>query len=276
MVIETGSIPFGPLTLHWAAATHVGLVREGNEDTFRIVQLPEDAGLLVIVSDGMGGTAGGEIASRIVVNTVADCAGPDLAAEDRQARYDALRRCLDRIELAMMERIRQDMSLFTMGATGVFACFSAGECLHLWAGDSPLYRFPGDGSAPYRTRDHSVLQTMVEMGELTPEEAFGHGLRSAITSCFGGGPQARLSIVPKFDSTKTSPFLPVEDGDLFLLCTDGLCGEVRPDVLAELVAAHRHDPRALGEAAMAAALETGGADNITVVAVRVTGAEDGY
>ncbi|WP_170958881.1 PP2C family serine/threonine-protein phosphatase [Magnetospirillum sp. 15-1] len=276
MVIKAGSIPFGPLTLHWAAATHVGLVREGNEDAFRVVPLPDEAGLLIVVSDGMGGTAGGEVASRIVVETLTDCVGPDLAAQDRQIRYDALRGCLDRIEPAMMDRIRQDMGLFAMGATGVFASFAAGECLHLWAGDSPLYRFPGDGGTPYRTRDHSMLQTMIELGEFTPEEAFGHGLRSAITSCFGGGPQARLSIAPKFDSTKTSPFLPVEAGDLFLLCTDGLCGEVRPAALADLVQDLRHDPRALVRAAIDAALETGGADNITVVAVAVTGGGDGH
>lgn len=265
--IETGSVPFGPLALHWAAATHVGKVRDGNEDAFRVLPLPGGNGLLAVVSDGMGGAVGGEIASKVVVDTVAGCAGPDLADADRRRRYDALLSCLKRIEPAMMERIRQDMSLLSMGATGVAACFSAGECLHLWAGDSPLYRFPGAGDEPYRTRDHSVIQAMIEMGEIGPDEAVGHPGRSAITSCFGGGPRGRLTISPGFDGGTASPFLPVRPGDLYLLCTDGLCGEVAPGILAEIVGRHRRDPAALVRASIAAALDEGGRDNITVVAV---------
>lgn len=267
MQIEAGNVPFGPYRLNWAVGTDQGLVRQANEDAARAVPLPTGDGLLVALSDGMGGHVGGRIAADLVVDAILSTANQDLSG-DRPQLYEALVSAMDSAQDAISARVSEDFSLMKMGATGVAALFAHGECLHLYAGDSRLYRFPGDGGPVYQTTDHSVIQVLLDLGQITPEQSRDHPMASVITSCFGGGPQARLTIAPEIDSEVPSAFLSVTANDLFLLCSDGLCKEIDHSTLVELVA-YRETPEMLVRACIEAALEAGGNDNITVAVVMV-------
>lgn len=267
MQIEAGSAPFGPYRLNWAVGTDQGHVRQANEDAAHAVPLPTGDGLLVALSDGMGGHVGGRIAADLVVDAILSAADQDLSG-DRPQRYEALVSAMDSAQDAISARVSEDFSLMKMGATGVAALFAHGECLHLYAGDSRLYRFPGDGGPTYQTTDHSVIQVLLDLGQITPEQSRDHPMASVITSCFGGGPQARLTIAPEIDSESPSAFLPVAVNDLFLLCSDGLCKEIDHSTLVELVAC-RETPEGLVQACIEAALNAGGHDNITVAVVMV-------
>ncbi|WP_096701295.1 protein phosphatase 2C domain-containing protein [Magnetospirillum sp. 15-1] len=267
MQIEAGSAPFGPYRLNWVVGTDQGHVRQVNEDAARAAPLPSGDGLLVALSDGMGGHVGGRIAANLVVDAILSAADQDLSG-DRPQRYETLVSAMDSAQDAISARISEDFSLMKMGATGVAALFAHGECLHLYAGDSRLYRFPGNGGPAYQTTDHSVIQVLLDLGQITPEQARDHPMASVITSCFGGGPQARLTIAPEIDSESPSAFLPVAANDLFLLCSDGLCKEIDHSTLVEMVAG-RYTPEKLVQACIEAALNAGGHDNITVAVVMV-------
>lgn len=269
MQIEHGSVDFGDLRLYWAVGTDVGKEREANEDAAQVLPLSGGNSLIVALSDGMGGTAGGRTAADIVVEAILSVAEHDIPQE-RNERYEKLIVAMHGAQQEIEERIAQDIMLMQMGATGVAALFAHGECLHLYAGDSRLYRFPGDGSTPYQTADHSIVQVLQDLGEITAEEARNHPMSSVLTSCFGGGSKARLTIAPERDSETPSPFLPVNHGDIFLLCSDGLSAEIEYSTLLELVKQHT-EPETLATACIDAALAEGGQDNITVIVVRVEG-----
>ena len=222
--------------------THVGHIRQNNEDAFDIV--PE-LGLLV-VADGMGGAAAGERASALAVTTVvseARAAGPDLSA----AIVD------EAIELANRSIRREaecDPALHGMGTT-VTAALVQGE--FAWVvniGDSRAYRLSGDHLAQLST-DHSWVEEYG--GDLTAEQIKAHPYRHVLTRALGVDPVA-------FTDTSRAPFGP---GDILLLCSDGLHGVVSDEMIAELLARGSSLPER-ASALIDAALERGGPDNVTV------------
>ena len=260
-----------PVWIDAFARSHRGRVREENQDRYLLEVVPTwgDGGALVaMVADGMGGHQGGSQAAQIAVQTVFE----SLTQRPPEVRlYEQLENSFVDADEAIRKKALADTSLTTMGTTGVASVCFPGECVHLYTGDSRLYHFRA-GELLYQTRDHSVVRYLQEEGLLTPEEARTHPMRSRLTSSLGGGVQEkRLVLEPRWSDEKDSHHQPsilsLESGDIVLLCSDGLCGEVSAEQLQEWVKEFSGDPEKLTEACVKGALEAGGRDNITVIAL---------
>lgn len=225
-----------------AAGTDIGHVREGNEDTY-LLQEP-----LFAVADGMGGHRGGEVASRLAIETM----------ERRFARGErSLAELVREANHAVFERSISDRAVAGMGTT-LTAALVEGDRLRLGhVGDSRAYLFR-DGALRQLTEDHTLVARMVKDGELTPEEAEIHPHRSIITRTIGVEPDVD---VDELDLT-------LEVGDRILVCSDGLTGMLPDARIAEILTA-QPSPSAAVHHLIAEANEAGGVDNITAILLAV-------
>jgi len=244
--------------LDYGVATDVGHVREVNEDSY-LTRPP-----VFVVADGMGGHDGGEIASRIVVEEFAGLA--DAGYDTRNGRHVVLATLR-----AAQRRLRQygathrgsDGGAWHGGTTTVVAMLVEGDHGPEWLltnlGDSRIYRFVQGGLSRVSS-DHSVVQDLVDRGEISEEQAMRHPERHIVTRALGGPDP----LDPDFFH------LPLADAERVLLCSDGITDLVRDVDLERLLAEHS-DPRDAAERIVAAALDAGGVDNATALVVDVMG-----
>ncbi|QYY30647.1 MULTISPECIES: PP2C family protein-serine/threonine phosphatase [Cupriavidus] len=244
----------GVTQFRWASAacTDVGRVRERNEDA--CLDLP-DLGIWV-VADGMGGHAVGDFASQAVTQALA-ALPPRSTLEERLADVGAALQDVNRALIAEAARLQ----VRCVGTTVVALANGDRRCGYLWAGDSRLYRLRA-GHLQRLTRDHSQVERLLARGLITAEEARHHPAHNTITRAVG----AADTLLPE------QLFVDVADGDVFLLCSDGLSNEVEDDTIASVLAAGG-DLNAIAQTLVKTALDHGGHDNVTVVVVR---AEDPY
>ena len=242
------------MTLHlrYAARSDVGLIREGNEDSGY-------AGpALLLVADGMGGHAAGELASAIAVATVADLdVHPPEVGDVLSALGDAIGYVGDRIG----DVITVDPDLTGMGTT-VTGMYWLGERIAVvHVGDSRAYLFR-DGELTQITHDHTYVQTLVDAGRITEEEATVHPRRSLLMRAIDGmNPvEADLSVRE------------ARDGDRYMLCTDGLSGVLSGPEIASILA--DGEPTGCVTRLVDLALERGAPDNVTVVIADVVEVPD--
>jgi serine/threonine protein phosphatase PrpC len=235
-----------------ASLTDVGRQRQGNEDSF-LEQEP-----LFAVADGMGGARAGEVASKVAVEKLGSSGDFDgspekhLAEVTKEANREIYRMAQD------------DSALAGMGTTLTAALVTGREVAIGHVGDSRVYRFR-DGELERLTQDHSLVEEFVRQGKLTPEEAENHPQRSIITRALGPEPEVEV---------ETYTFAG-RDGDVYLLCSDGLTGMVPEQRIAEVL----RDAKSLDAAAhqlVEEANDNGGKDNITVLLFRLadTGSGD--
>jgi protein phosphatase len=223
--------------------THRGRVRSVNEDAI----LADPSGALWAVADGMGGHEGGAIASDIVVDTLATIADD---ADPPEALEDAIERANAAVRAAARSR-----GMHTMGAT-VVALFIAGGVAHVaWAGDSRAYLLRGH-RLRMLTHDHTVVQGMVDRGELAEDEAEGHPEAHIITRAVGAAPDIEVDHAA----------VPLIIGDRLMLCSDGLPRCVYESVIETLVA-QAGNAHATCEALIRRALDEGAPDNVSVIVV---------
>jgi protein phosphatase len=265
-----------------AAASHQGHVRKANEDHYLVVrfgrvletvltslpagQLPERAeevGYGLLVADGMGGSAGGELASRTAVSMLVGLVldTPDwVLSTEPKAVEEVLRRTAERyrrIDEALRELGRAVPGLARMGTTMTLAASFGASLILGHVGDSRAYLFR-DGRLCQLTRDHTFVQALVDMGQLTAEQAARHPSRHLLTASLGRGGRG-------FEGDFQHAWL--ADGDQLLLCTDGLTNMVDdPTITAALGSPGSADEAC--RALVAAALENGGKDNVTVALAR--------
>jgi protein phosphatase len=235
-----------------AAMTDVGRVRPANEDS--VFKDPE-AGLL-IVADGMGGHAAGEVASGIAAETIAAFLREKLPASGTLV-LDAPRllgEAVRRADTAVRERAAADPALHGMGTTAVVAICRDDEVALAHVGDSRAYMLH-EGRLRRVTEDHSLVARMVAAGTITAAEARKHHLRNVITRSLGfeGNAEAEVQI------------LEWVRGDLLLLCTDGLTGMAEDDEIQTVLAGHGVDVEAGARALIELANAHGGADNVSAV-----------
>lgn len=237
------------MTLHtrYSVQTHVGHKRKVNEDS--VLALPELN--IWLISDGMGGHAAGDYASRLIADMAAGIA-PDLAPADRM---QALRDTIQDAHRAI-RREASDRGVDVMGATVVGLLLADGHFAALWAGDSRLYRFR-NGEIEMLTTDHSVVAALVESGQLTWDEAEHHPQSNAITRAVGVGDDLELEKI----RGQTEP------GDRFLLCSDGLTKYATFDMLRRALATQPIE--VICDHLIQMALAGGGADNITAAVVDI-------
>jgi PPM family protein phosphatase len=234
----------------FAGRTDVGRARRRNEDA--LLQRP-DRGLFA-VADGMGGHAGGDIASRIALDVLDEQTtqpAVDVAEQMQTAVHSA--------HAAILRAAGADSALAGMGTTlTALRLLHDGGCLIVHVGDSRAYRMRSD-SLEQITRDQTWVQRQVDAGLLSDSEARRHPYSSVLTGALG---IEDVNLEIQILSPSCQP------GDVFLLCSDGLSGQVDDGEILGILASH-HDLDAAAEALVAAANDAGGPDNITVILVRI-------
>jgi serine/threonine-protein phosphatase Stp1 len=226
--------------------THVGCRRKLNEDA---VLCSPDLPLWA-VADGMGGHDAGEVASALIVERLSTCGDADLMVRTHAAQQ-AMLRVND--ELLAMAGDR------TIGATVVLLSADEYAWSCLWAGDSRAYQ-ARDGALKQLTRDHSLVQELVDAGELDPAEAQSHPNANVIRRAVGAAPQLSLDLVHG----------DLAHGDTFLLASDGLTRLASDEEL--LFGLQATDLSSAADGFIATALDRGAPDNVSVVLIRFTGA----
>lgn len=223
-------------------ATDIGPRRDLNED---IVARLDDG--TCIVADGMGGHAAGEVASALLVETV------KVKLKDAgRIDEDALRRAVMLGNFAILRSIEENPARRGMGTTATMFHISDGEAVWAHVGDSRLYLLR-DGDLRQITRDHSLVEDLVENGSITREEARVHPKRNVITRAVGMGDDLVVD---------TGRFY-VFSGDILLLCTDGLNTFVPDEKIRELLIAPGRDDQAT--VLVRCALDAGSRDNISAL-----------
>lgn len=262
--------------------TDVGRARSNNEDFFLI------DGPLLIVADGMGGAAAGEVASSLAVNTIASLLKDARAASEEKAADD-MRRAILKADLQIREMAGKSRELTGMGTTVVAALHCGARLLVGFVGDSRAYivtgsdgrgetssqssianaptmmmkkidepgEKPDTGSIRRLTDDHSVVMNLVAAGVITENEIRSHPLRNRITKCLG----SLGDLEPDF------LWHNLRGGDTLILCSDGLWEMVHEDLILAVVKSSR-EPEEMCRRLISAANDAGGHDNITVIAAR--------
>lgn len=255
MYRDSGSLTQAMISTKAAARTSVGRVRSSNEDAFGYQ--PEHG--IYVVCDGMGGAAGGEVASRMAVDAVLERMRAAGAGSPREQLHEAIADA----NRAVLERAEREPGLNGMGTTLVALLLGAeagsAPALVAHAGDSRCYRLRA-GKLQRITQDHSLVDEQMRLGTMTAEEAERSPFRSVITRAIG----TQASV------TEDMIEMEVENGDVFLLCTDGLTREVDDPSIARILGIGSDVERA-AQALVDAAVEAGGRDNVTAVVVEVSG-----
>jgi PPM family protein phosphatase len=255
------------LTVRSSGLSDVGVVRSHNEDCFDID--PESQ--IFVVADGMGGHSHGEIASRIAVEAIRDFVhrtadadatlpfemDPKLGRHGNRIRA-AIRIAHDKV----LRAIRQDASLHGMGTTVVGLLVDGDSAAIAHVGDSRAYRLR-NGRLELLTQDHTWVNEQVVAGFLSEEQARAHPLKNVVTRALGGDAEVDIDVREWL----------IEEGDLFLLCSDGLTTMLTDEeILARLKSASRLEDAC--SRLVRDANARGGYDNISVVLVSVEARDD--
>lgn len=233
--------------------TDVGVVRQQNEDDVR-TGLFED-GAWAVVCDGMGGANAGEVASQNGVQVISDgiCKNYTAEASSNTIKY-LLHGAVCDANTVIFNLSEAYEHLSGMGTTAVAAIVTKGMVSVCHVGDSRAYLLRED-SIEQITRDHSIVQQLVDAGTLTPEEARVHPRRNIITRCLGVRPHVECDYSEHH----------IEPGDVVLLCSDGLTSYLSNEEILEY--SQRLDPSALIRELVEEAKRRGGGDNITVAVI---------
>lgn len=268
------------------AKSDVGRVRRGNEDNFLLLDLsstktwtgsdgsepPEDLrrielsnkGVVFVVSDGMGGALAGDVASRMAVETVREMLigstdGESVCEEDAPL-VECLRNATVYANLAIHHKSQEDTRCSGMGATFTGAAIKDDMLDLVQVGDSRAYLLRGS-QIKLATKDQSLVQQLVDVGQISEQEAETHMFRNVILQALGA--QSELSPV--------SCRIKLKRGDILLMCSDGLSGKLRAEDMIALIEESKGDLAAACTALVNEANHRGGEDNITVVLARFTG-----
>ncbi|MDQ2847867.1 MAG: protein phosphatase 2C domain-containing protein [Actinomycetota bacterium] len=245
--------------------THVGLVKPNNEDSFHI-----GSGLL-IVADGVGGSAAGEVASRTVVDIFAEVGHESAAAGEDKDIYALLKGAVDRSTDSLLSQVDADPSLEGMGTTVTAMMWSGRRIVFAQIGDSRAYYLQsGTPGVPRQsaerlelqqvTKDDSFVQYLVDQGLLAKRDAVRHPRRNVILKALNG-----TTVSPSF-----STFAP-RIGDRYLLCSDGLSDYVAADDIQSTLL--DTEAAAAADRLIELCLESGAPDNVTVIIADVIAAD---
>jgi len=269
------------------AKSDVGRVRRGNEDNFLVLELskeqtwtgspgadapPEDLtnfelgdkGLVLVVSDGMGGALAGDVASRMAVDSVRDTILGDHSDGD-YVQETPLVECLTKATVlanrAIHDKSQEDSRCAGMGATFTGAAIRGDLLDFVQVGDSRGYILRKD-QIRLATKDQSLVQQLVDVGQISEAEAETHMFRNVILQALGA----------QGDVKPVTGRIRLKRGDLLLLCSDGLSGKLRSEDILNIVGSN-HDLSTACDELIAEANARGGEDNITVILARFTGDE---
>lgn len=238
--------------------THVGMVRARNEDTFRYGTL-EDGTSWAIVCDGMGGVHGGQFASTIAADMVADkikkCYTPSMPVSSLE---NLLLSAVTTANVIVFDRGDVDYNLKGMGTTIVASIAKDNEACIAHVGDSRAYITDGKEIRQI-TKDHSLVQEMYDSGKITAEEFENHPQKNIITRAMGVAENVEIDF----------NYICINEDEALILCSDGLSGLVKENRLLEIY--NNTDFERLADEYIKEANKCGGKDNITVVVMKGTG-----
>ncbi len=248
------------IQLRVAAKTDIGRKRTNNEDNYYTAT--NAAGTLLVVADGMGGMNAGEVASKIAVDTASEYFAADRIGDDVTASSASIEKFMKSVVVEADRRIKSstDEASRGMGTTIVMVWIVGDKARVCWCGDSRAYAFNPVSGLRRVSKDHSYVQALVDSGAISAEQAFDYPDSNIITRCLC---DAEDKAEPDYTE------YPLHNGDIILLCSDGLCGMLRDSEMQSIMAAEPNDVTKCVDNLIAAALEAGGKDNVTVVAARI-------
>lgn len=256
------SFMVGPHRVRFAGKTDIGLVRAHNEDSLLIPrEMP-----LAVVSDGMGGHAAGDVASRITVETIdqyyrdTSRSGPATWPFKLPSLEVEKSRMSVAVQLAnsnIFETAQAEAGKKGMGCTVDAIYFNQGRFYIGHVGDSRVYRIR-EGRIQMLTEDHSLLNDYLRMKELSGDEGFHFPQKNVVVRALGLAEQVHVDVIA--DAFKI--------GDIFLLCSDGLCGMLDDRVMLDIITARDSLDSSCNEL-IKAANDAGGNDNITAILIRI-------
>jgi protein phosphatase len=229
----------------------LGRQRQGNEDSY-YVRAP-----LFVVADGMGGAQAGEVASELAVKQF------ERGLPDGRSPAEALVHLIRDANAEIHRQAHDDPDRAGMGTTVTAAYVDGDNVVVAHVGDSRCYLLRDDDLIRL-TRDHSLVDELIRRGKLTEEQAESHPQRSVITRALGASAEVEVD----------TEVFPARNGDVFLLCSDGLTGMVHEPELKPMLEDRDRSLEEIGRALIAAANEAGGRDNITVILFRLEAVDD--
>ncbi len=264
-----------------AAKTNVGLERQNNEDNFQVSAnldiLPMqwvnnqqynlgNRGALLVVADGMGGMNAGEVASQIAIDTVRSSFTPEKITDEVVKSRFTIEKFMKDVIVAADQNIRNYAKAYPesrgMGTTIVMAWLFDGMLYVSWVGDSRAYIYNPNTGLFQVSKDHSYVQELVDAGKISEEDAFDYPDSNIITrSLSDAAPKAQPDCL--FTPQKLC------NGDIILLCSDGLSGMIRDGEIEQIIAQHQADMTVCVDTLIQAALDAGGADNCTVAICQI-------
>jgi PPM family protein phosphatase len=242
-----------------ASLRDIGCIRENNADSYIYWEPCSDdlfpqLGRLAAVADGMGGYQGGQVASRMAVEVLCQSYADSIEIDPQQRLLGAFKEAHHRIQ----ECAGRSANLSGMGTTCTALVLIGSRLYFAHVGDSRLFLFR-DGGLELLTSDHTLVAYLLNIGAIQPEEAEHHPQRHVLTAALG----VRDEIQPHFPREALS----VRTGDVLLLCTDGLWGQVQDAEIKTVLGSH--SPASACQALVELAKERGGPDNITLQVLRL-------
>lgn len=271
------------MKINITATTDVGRNRENNEDAYAFcpdLASPDwrmnrtggylplgKQGSLLVVADGMGGVNAGEVAAAVAISSISKTfsskAVEEAAGDDAKTRA-LLSQTVKDADKAINQHMVEHPDTAGMGTTVVICWIMPDKAYTAWCGDSRCYLYNDKGLKPL-TKDHSYVQELIDRGEITEEEAFTHPDNNVITRGLGD-----------FD-TMVTPDISVTDvkaGDMFLLCSDGLCGYCSNEMISKVVTDSKGDVNDCAAQLQQMALDVPGDDNICIIVASLLADDD--
>ena len=263
------------------AGTDVGL-RDNNEDNFTVCpdltqnewMMPADhqqviplgeCGCLMVVADGMGGQNAGEVASAIAIETVQTMFAPDRLTDKVLSKpayiKEYLKKVVSKADFNVKEYSKEHPEAEGLGSTIVMAWVIGNKAYVAWLGDSRAYAFTPSQGIRRLSKDHSYVQQLVDAGNLSDIEAMNHPNSNVITRSLGDTAQKAKADVEEYR---------LEDGEIILLCSDGLCGVCTDDEIAEVLEGNADDLQVCKGQLTELVLDNGGSDNITIALMQIS------
>ena len=237
------------------ALSHVGRIRANNEDSVAF----DTSAAIGVLADGMGGYKAGEVASSMATSLITAMLRSWIleagSAATQQDACDAMARCVESANLAIFDAAHANPAYTGMGTTLVVCAFKDNRILVGHVGDSRCYRIRGR-TLQRLTKDHSLLQEHLDAGRIAPELAALSPIKNIVTRALGVGLGVQLDIKD----------YPVEPGDVFLMCSDGLTDMV-PDEQIVRIATRGESLGQMSRQLVAAANDNGGKDNVSVLLI---------
>lgn len=267
------------------AGTDVGL-RDNNEDNFTVCpdltqnewMMPADhqqaiplgeRGCLIVVADGMGGQNAGEVASAIAIDTVQTMFAPDCLTEKVLSKPSSIKEYLKKVISKADTNVKEYSKKYPeaegLGSTIVMAWVVGNKAYIAWLGDSRAYAYVPNQGIKRLSKDHSYVQQLVDAGKITDVEAMNHPNSNVITRSLGDMSQKAKADVEEYS---------LEDGEIILLCSDGLCGVCTDEEIEGVIAEELEDLQKCKEQLTGMALDNGGSDNITIALMQISRCEE--